>query len=152
VRAVLRLLVVVVQLAVGAGAVRRHVREERVPQEAHVHVIARRLRRREAYGALEPALADAGFDVVADVVNDEPGSVDGLEQVGCELLVRGERRPARRLLGTRLLRDRVAGHYCGRPARTRRSARPASNTALISTNASAIAMPSGSSTAGVEYV
>ena len=92
VRAVLRLVVVVVQLAVRTRAVGGDEGQQRVPRVADVHVVARRRLAGEPDRALEAALAEAGLEVVADVLDAEPGGVDRLEQVGGELLVRRERR------------------------------------------------------------
>ena len=102
VRAVLRLVVVVVELAVGARPVRRDERQQRVPGVADVHVVARRRVAGQPHGALEAALAEPGLEVMPDVLDAEPDAVDRLEEVGGELLVRGEGRTLRRLLGAGL--------------------------------------------------
>ena len=108
VRAVLRVLLVVVQLAVGAGPIAGDVRHQRVPREADVHVIARRRVASEPDGALETAFAEPRLDVVPDVLDAQAPPVDRLEQVRGELLVRGKRRPVRRGLGARLTRGGIA--------------------------------------------
>ena len=153
VRTVLRLLVIVVELAVGAGAVRGDEREQRIPREAEVHVVPRRRVAGEADGALEAALAQARLDMVADVLDAQPGPVDRLEQVRGELLVGRKRRAACDRLGTRLA---AGGHrHRQRPARSCRTCRTPRRSRLTSSsseNASAMATTSGSSTAGVEYV
>jgi hypothetical protein len=90
---VLGVLLVVVELAVGAAAVAGDVGHQRVPREVDVHVVARgRLRRGQPDGALEAALADARLDVVPDVLDAQTAAVDGLEKVRGELLVGGKRR------------------------------------------------------------
>ena len=116
VRAVLGVLLVVVELAVGPAPVAGHVRHQRVPGEVDVHVVARRrLRRREAHRALETALADAGLDVMANVLDAQSAPVDRLQQVGGELLVRGKWRPGLGVLAGRETFSRVLRHLQSQP-------------------------------------
>ncbi len=92
--AVLGLLVVVVEVAVGAGTVGGDVGEQGIPDEAEMDVVARRgLPGREPHGALEAALTDRRLEVVAHVLDEEAGLVDGLDQVGGQLLVGREGGP-----------------------------------------------------------
>src|SRR4029077_336888 len=92
-------------LAVRPRAVRGDERQQRVPRVAHVHVVARWRIAGEADGALETALAEPGLEMVANVLDAEPGGVNRFEEVRGELLVRRERRT----VGSRRLRPRRAG-------------------------------------------
>src|SRR6202011_3600376 len=107
---VLRLFIVVVQLAVGPRSIGGDEGEQSVPDEAQVDVIARRRVTPEPDGALEAPLAETRLHMVANILDGETHAVDGLEQVRGEFLVRGERRPIRRGFGARLAGTGRDGH------------------------------------------
>ena len=107
---VLGFIVVVVQLAIGARTVGGDEGEQRVPREAEVHVVAGWGLAGKPDGALEAPLSQARLDVMAHILDAQPGPVERLQHVGRELLVGGKRRLLRRLLGSGLPRPGMLGH------------------------------------------